>query len=417
MRRMLAALACLVVLAPSGPAQADWEARPWVMLLGGYENSRLPDPDVDRYALPGGGLVGVVPGVRVRAELAERVRLDVAGQAGGERFGNTDGRAVLGAVVDADLRTWMGRTWAGRVSLAGNRYSDSARPEADRLGGGVEIGLGLDGERGTLELVGGLEGRRYDDVVTGTGGATAVYTESGLDLGLAGSVRAGGDELCAARVIRQRTRARDPLDNADLWLAQASVRTGIGAGLVVSVGALGQWRRFTSWPASRDEDSYWQAGVGLERAVTPSARVLARYALARVADVAGASENLHRATLAVTWSPAPWPHGRGAPGMALPAGRMAPVLHESEARLFRCRAPGARQVCLVGDFNGWDPDAVHLVEGADGWWQLAVRLPAGSHTYAYVVDGVTVVPADAEITVDDGFGGRSGLVRVEPGGP
>ncbi len=34
-----------------------------------------------------------------------------------------------------------------------------------------------------------------------------------------------------------------------------------------------------------------------------------------------------------------------------------------------------------------------------------------------VVDGVTVTPADAEATVDDGFGGRNGLIWVASEGP
>jgi 1,4-alpha-glucan branching enzyme len=103
--------------------------------------------------------------------------------------------------------------------------------------------------------------------------------------------------------------------------------------------------------------------------------------------------------------------------LILPGALVAPAIREDDARLFRCHAPQARAVALVGDFNGWDPEANPLQPGADGWWQLEVRLPAGSYLYAYLVDGVAVVPEDAEVLVDDGFGGKNGLIRVEPGAP
>ena len=83
---------------------------------------------------------------------------------------------------------------------------------------------------------------------------------------------------------------------------------------------------------------------------------------------------------------------------------------------FICNAPQAQSVSLVGDFNGWDPAAHPLRPVGDGWWQAEVRLPAGTHQYAYLVDGVAVTPADAEVTVDDGLGGKNGLVQVAPGG-
>jgi hypothetical protein len=151
--------------------------------------------------------------------------------------------------------------------------------------------------------------------------------------------------------------------------------------------------------------------------VTRELRVAVRYAYARLTDPLGASEDLHRGTLSLTWGLGPAPAAGGPAEPTLPAGSLAPVIREDDPRLFRCHAPGAREVALVGDFNGWDPEAEPMAPAPDGWWQAAIRLPAGSFAYAYLVDGVAVAPEDAEVLVDDGLGGKNGLIRVESPGP
>jgi hypothetical protein len=46
----------------------------------------------------------------------------------------------------------------------------------------------------------------------------------------------------------------------------------------------------------------------------------------------------------------------------------------------------AREVVLVGDFNGWDTTRTRLVmSGAPGAWTVSLNLPAGKHEYAFVV--------------------------------
>lgn len=413
-----AVAAGLAVLLLAGDARAQWASYPWLTLSGGYENSRLHDPDLDRYAVPGGALAGVTPGVRLSGRLGERARLDVSGQLGYERFETARSRAVLGAAVDADLRVRLGGGWFWRSGLAGSRYTDSAYETADRIGGGLETALGYGGPGASLEVLGGIEGRRYDQLVAADdAGRPGTYTESGLDVGLAATARAGDGALFSARVLRQTTDARDRLYDAGSWLAQASARAGVGLDVFLTVSALGQLRTFTNRTPPDDDDAYWQVGAGLDRAVTRELRVSVRYAYARLTDPLGATEDLHRAALALTWGLGPAATAGGTADLTLPAGALAPAIHADEPRLFRCLAPDAREVALVGDFNGWDPEAHPLAQARDGWWQVAVRLPAGSHTYAYLVDGVAVAPADAEVLVDDGFGGRNGLIRVESPGP
>jgi len=408
------AVALAWVLLPAA-ARAAWTPAPWVTLAAGHENSRLHDPSLDRFVLPGGGLAGVTPGLRLAGRFGDRVRLDLSGQLALERFENGEQRSVMGGMLDAELRVLLGRSWLWRSTLAGNRYTDSAYESADRFGGGFESGFGIQRPGWSLELAAGLEGRRYDHLLAfDDAGRLDTYTETGRSLAVGGSARAGVIGLATARVVRHWNEARDSLYDAGSWLAQASVRTGLGARTFLTLSALGQRRDFVTRPAPEDDDSYWQVGVGVDHALTQRLRLTARYALARVTDPLGSDENLRRATIAATWGFGPV-FGLGGGGeLGLPPGGSAPALRESDARMFRCHAPGAREVSLVGDFNGWDPAAHPLRPGGDGWWQVEVRLPAGSHLYAYLVDGETVPPADAEALVDDGFGGRNGLVWVRP---
>jgi RNA polymerase sigma-70 factor, ECF subfamily len=49
--------------------------------------------------------------------------------------------------------------------------------------------------------------------------------------------------------------------------------------------------------------------------------------------------------------------------------------------------PSAKSVALIGDFNRWDPSATPLTRSAAGIWGRTLRLTAGRHEYAYLVDG------------------------------
>src|SRR5262245_7361464 len=54
---------------------------------------------------------------------------------------------------------------------------------------------------------------------------------------------------------------------------------------------------------------------------------------------------------------------------------------------FVCTAPGARQVSLIGDFNGWDPTTHSMKRQPDGSWLLQVPLHHGHHHYLFLIDG------------------------------
>ena len=52
----------------------------------------------------------------------------------------------------------------------------------------------------------------------------------------------------------------------------------------------------------------------------------------------------------------------------------------------------AKSVSVVGDFNGWDPSVTPMQRvGKDGPWSATVQAKPGRHTYAFMVDGSTLV--------------------------
>jgi 1,4-alpha-glucan branching enzyme len=62
---------------------------------------------------------------------------------------------------------------------------------------------------------------------------------------------------------------------------------------------------------------------------------------------------------------------------------------------FICRAPQAKSVCLVGDFNQWQPTAHPMTRMPDGGWVLRMELPHGHHQYLFLVDGTPTLDPNA----------------------
>lgn len=74
----------------------------------------------------------------------------------------------------------------------------------------------------------------------------------------------------------------------------------------------------------------------------------------------------------------------------------------------------ARQVALVGDFNGWDERATPMVQqGANGTWSARIPLPPGRHQYAFVVDGTRWLVDPLAPQVPDGGYGPTNAVIVD----
>jgi 1,4-alpha-glucan branching enzyme len=79
-------------------------------------------------------------------------------------------------------------------------------------------------------------------------------------------------------------------------------------------------------------------------------------------------------------------------------------------------APKAESVSLVGDFNDWDATATPLHRfGTDGPWTATVFAKPGRHTYAFLVNGTTLV-ADprAPRAKDIDYGTEASVLLVNP---
>ncbi len=80
---------------------------------------------------------------------------------------------------------------------------------------------------------------------------------------------------------------------------------------------------------------------------------------------------------------------------------------------FVCVAPNAERVSLVGDFNRWSAGATPMRAERDGVWTVELRVPAGRHLYAFLVDGRDWrADVAAPLAGDDSFGKPTSVVLV-----
>lgn len=82
---------------------------------------------------------------------------------------------------------------------------------------------------------------------------------------------------------------------------------------------------------------------------------------------------------------------------------------------FTLTAPDAHSVSLVGDFTEWDISKIRLQDkDNDGVWEASVRLKKNTvYLYNFVIDGEEwIVDPQSIISVDDGFGGESSLLKL-----
>jgi 1,4-alpha-glucan branching enzyme len=79
---------------------------------------------------------------------------------------------------------------------------------------------------------------------------------------------------------------------------------------------------------------------------------------------------------------------------------------------FICKAPDARQVSLVGDFNDWDPAAYPMKRQPDGAWLIQIPLNHGHHHYQFVVDGKAILDPRAQGVARNEQNGKVSLLSV-----
>jgi hypothetical protein len=79
---------------------------------------------------------------------------------------------------------------------------------------------------------------------------------------------------------------------------------------------------------------------------------------------------------------------------------------------FVLREAKGHTVAVAGSFNGWSKDATQLTDRGDGTYALTISLPAGRHSYKFVVDGNSwrQDPSNPR-SEPDGHGGKNSLLE------
>ena len=81
---------------------------------------------------------------------------------------------------------------------------------------------------------------------------------------------------------------------------------------------------------------------------------------------------------------------------------------------FRYESRTARQVHLVGDFNGWNERKHPMVNDGDGLWKKNIVLAPGTYEYKFIVDGEWEKdPANQEVRFNT-YGTSNSVLNVAP---
>ena len=83
---------------------------------------------------------------------------------------------------------------------------------------------------------------------------------------------------------------------------------------------------------------------------------------------------------------------------------------------FTIKAPASQLVVITGPspyFPNWSPDGIPMTKGDDGVWSYTLTAKKSDEiVYKFLLDGAWLADPNAPDTIDDGFGGRNGVVPV-----
>jgi 1,4-alpha-glucan branching enzyme len=74
--------------------------------------------------------------------------------------------------------------------------------------------------------------------------------------------------------------------------------------------------------------------------------------------------------------------------------------------------PGAKNVCVAGSFNEWQPERTPLAPLGNGRWAGDLAVQPGRHEYLFVVDGQWLPDPKAKESVQNPFGGQNSVLVV-----
>lgn len=414
----VAATGATLTLGVAAPAAAGWQVVPEIRVSGGDESEVTLSPESTGAAVPGGSFVELAPALSVRGWIGTRTLLDLGAIATVQRFLNDESRLVYAQTVYASALQNLG-SLRGRLSTTLGYLDDSEIETARRLGVGGELGAALVRSQWSAEVWAGGGSRTYPNLsVREQLNRTSTYDEQAWSAGTTLRFSVGRSFGLRADGVRQVTDSSDPLFDSESWVVSANMDVGGAARLLLTAHGAYQQRTFGERPQGEDSDEYWQAGLGLRYSLGHGWAVSARCGYSEYTWPDGTGESSYRLLAGVERA---W----GRPGVApLPsvdvdaltrAGRGSIQKPDASGRVcFRVTAAGAAGVSVVGSFNAWDPEATPMRPAGGGWWEGCVELEAGTYQYAYVIGGEWTTPPEAESVVEDGFGGRNGILEVLP---
>lgn len=205
------------------------------------------------------------------------------------------------------------------------------------------------------------------------------------------------------------TEIHEPHDSGDRWddRVREAYRRPLAGEDAARERALARLRREPAAPVLR-HGAWWLDAEALRLSpIAAAAAVIVVLAVGAWAGVRWANARHARGTALVTDPPS-----------ATTTARPAAAGSGATNVTFAFRAPGATRVTLVGDFNGWDPDATPLRRAATGEvWTVDLPLPRGLHAYAFIVDGADwSVDPSAPLAPETTFGRRNALLVVDEKG-
>jgi hypothetical protein len=396
----------LAMTAGGGTASAASGTESWWTAAGGYEDDVTANLDLGLEPVAGGSFLQFSGGLAHRTPGWRPLELNLQGS--WQRFLESGRRSLGAAAMNADARLDLHGRWELRPALSGFFLEDTARPDARLLGAGTDLALVRRGPRLDLEVHGGWEIRHYPRLnILDADSVLHTHQESRLLVGPGFSWRPSTVLATSGSITGAWADARDDWYDAGEVTILAAVRWQLESRLRLLSHGFRRQRHFRDRPSDRDDDLTLQIGLAAEWDLSRSSTATVGWVATRYRDPLAERQNLDRVSLALTY--------RFGGRRTLTTSAVPPQpLRAGHPVTLRLQAPGARAVSVVGDFNGWDPLVHRLSARQDGWWAIEVDLPAGVYQYAFWVDGALVAPSQDEPTVPDGFGGRNGLLVIQP---
>ncbi len=76
------------------------------------------------------------------------------------------------------------------------------------------------------------------------------------------------------------------------------------------------------------------------------------------------------------------------------------------------KAPEAREVLLLGDFNNWDPQSPPMRKDGGGLWKMRLLLDPGRYEYKLLIDGQWRLDANNPNRVLSAFGTENNVLVI-----